>query len=1247
MKVIFPDKSHTTSCGSTNVMGTFPIGARTYWHGGVHFENTTLEIGSIAEGHVIAYRLSDDYFTIKDVEGTDILYSNSFVLIQHHYQSKKEQELFFYSLYHHLLPKSKYEVAHEVPYIFANKAAFTGTGTKVEKGLELFLGNKKNRKPETCILLPQGLKVTIEDKKYFSTPADDKSEGTKFDADTYVIVSCSIQGEKYEGCTRVSSAYLTPGFDKAKITANDLDKRYTAKIKYVKDVADTSKHTIHKGVFIWEDEKKTTLLDILPKDLKLEILSKTDKLLKVKVQYDSKELTGYIQNNDASIVYKSAWKDDISLNSVVNCKIPVKAGDSIGFGGMYGCENQKQYRSMHFEVFTDDENTLKEFLTNVKQDSIDGEKVRNAHLKLPETLKGSFEYQLLGDTEIRLLQEKDDYCQILIGKVRRQADRNSNVSDGAAGYSANRRTYTLKKDGSSDLFNGLLIQGDVLNLLDTDDEIKKRDKASINNQKIRNVEYAYPISDNIFWIHKDNIAKIECTVAYEDVIATIDTLNKKNYYIDHSKKGKLLGLGLSSSTLLINAEKAADNFSRGSHSLGLSANAICDYITYWVKDKHSGTFIEISGSQLKTHKFKGARLKQSTAIALNIIDTSTITVKLTHLSPPKEGIEDKKVPDRIIVPLSECLEFAQNSRKKWRYAQTVDYYGYFEENKVSLFPPENWDKFGFKMFKDEANKDKYLFSLDEKNGIMGEYLDTYESVKPESDTLPPTISRISHNPDFVRKISKLVVYHRTEWAYDDAKALEKLKKEFEDLLDERISEAPTDKREEMTEEKNIKLQNIEDKAKNLSFWGSVSVKTSEEEEKKEKEVTLKEFPKVPYVYHFHPIAFVEQMKRNDNESFQIIFPFKEKPLNDKDSSSYPNRYWAADAGANSATYKSYRDKTRNHAGRDLYGTTLETVIVAICDGVVLGNNLFYNKTNEIAILHTTNDGRKFIARYGEVSPDSVKIKINDTVVQGQEIAKVGKLDPKVTIDGKTTNMLHFEYFTGTEGYNLNKALTYKGTGANEFQRRADIADPLPILQEGYENTFGGKTEKSDENRIPVAELAVSQEGVDFIKSWEGTEKNVDKSRHIAYDDSEDYATIGYGHLIAKVKCSDIVYTGKTSIGGITKDEFEKGITEARAIELLKSDLKTAEAGVKKDITVPLHQHEYDALVSLLYNAGAAFLRTGGAGKGDTKIKKNINNQNYEAGANEFLDVTNGGVAGLVRRRKAEVTMFKTNVYNNN
>jgi murein DD-endopeptidase MepM/ murein hydrolase activator NlpD len=186
----------------------------------------------------------------------------------------------------------------------------------------------------------------------------------------------------------------------------------------------------------------------------------------------------------------------------------------------------------------------------------------------------------------------------------------------------------------------------------------------------------------------------------------------------------------------------------------------------------------------------------------------------------------------------------------------------------------------------------------------------------------------------------------------------------------------------------------------------------------------------------------------------IIFPLLARPLNDEGNNmpDYRKRYWNGKAKTNSATFGSRRSNNRLHAGRDLYGLAHKTEIVSICDGIVLGCHFFYSGTYEITILHTTNDGRKFIVRYGEVDSQSIKVRKNDNVKQGQVIAKIGNLTPSVMIDGKKTNMLHFELYTGDEGYNLQKALTDRN-GDSPYKRRNDLHDPITLLEEGYNNVF--------------------------------------------------------------------------------------------------------------------------------------------------------------------------------------------------
>ena len=88
-------------------------------------------------------------------------------------------------------------------------------------------------------------------------------------------------------------------------------------------------------------------------------------------------------------------------------------------------------------------------------------------------------------------------------------------------------------------------------------------------------------------------------------------------------------------------------------------------------------------------------------------------------------------------------------------------------------------------------------------------------------------------------------------------------------------------------------------------------------------------------------------------------------------------------------------------------------------------------------------------------------------------------------------------------------------------------------------------------------------------------------------------------------------------------------------------LEKFEDAVKRDVTVPLYQNEYDALVSLLYNCGENFLKNNKS----PKLYNYLKNRNYSQAADEFADIVTGG-AGLKQRRQGEINIFKNNIYNN-
>lgn len=136
----------------------------------------------------------------------------------------------------------------------------------------------------------------------------------------------------------------------------------------------------------------------------------------------------------------------------------------------------------------------------------------------------------------------------------------------------------------------------------------------------------------------------------------------------------------------------------------------------------------------------------------------------------------------------------------------------------------------------------------------------------------------------------------------------------------------------------------------------------------------------------------------------------------------------------------------------------------------------------------------------------------------------------------------------------------------------------------------------------------SQNAVDLIKASEGL-------RLTAYRDSAGILTIGYG-----------------STGGIKPGQR---ITPEQAEAMLVDDLDEAADAVRKLVTVPLTQGQFDALCSFVFNLGAGRLR-------DSTLLRLLNQGKYGEAAAQFrFWVMAGGkpLPGLVKRRAAERALF--------
>lgn len=142
------------------------------------------------------------------------------------------------------------------------------------------------------------------------------------------------------------------------------------------------------------------------------------------------------------------------------------------------------------------------------------------------------------------------------------------------------------------------------------------------------------------------------------------------------------------------------------------------------------------------------------------------------------------------------------------------------------------------------------------------------------------------------------------------------------------------------------------------------------------------------------------------------------------------------------------------------------------------------------------------------------------------------------------------------------------------------------------------------SRAPIAALVLSGAALIGIALHEGY-------RDRAYDDGAGVQTIGFG-----------------STAGVKPGER---ITVERALIRLGADVAKHETELRRCVTVPLYQQEWDAYVSWAYNVGT------GAACGSTLVKK-LNAGDYPGACRELLRWTRAGgkeLPGLVKRRQAE------------
>jgi lysozyme len=161
-------------------------------------------------------------------------------------------------------------------------------------------------------------------------------------------------------------------------------------------------------------------------------------------------------------------------------------------------------------------------------------------------------------------------------------------------------------------------------------------------------------------------------------------------------------------------------------------------------------------------------------------------------------------------------------------------------------------------------------------------------------------------------------------------------------------------------------------------------------------------------------------------------------------------------------------------------------------------------------------------------------------------------------------------------------------------------------------------------------MKVSKEGLKLLKHHEGF-------RRKPYLCAAKIWTIGYGHAMYPEQMK----IPSTPEGMVRRKAFPLRPEDNRAwsVEeidaLLVKDVARFERAVLRFISVPLKQHEFDALISATYNLGPGWLQR-------SQVRQKINRGDKKGAMENLLKFNKGGgvvLRGLDNRRKDEAAMF--------
>jgi GH24 family phage-related lysozyme (muramidase) len=165
-------------------------------------------------------------------------------------------------------------------------------------------------------------------------------------------------------------------------------------------------------------------------------------------------------------------------------------------------------------------------------------------------------------------------------------------------------------------------------------------------------------------------------------------------------------------------------------------------------------------------------------------------------------------------------------------------------------------------------------------------------------------------------------------------------------------------------------------------------------------------------------------------------------------------------------------------------------------------------------------------------------------------------------------------------------------------------------------------------------MKISEKGEHLMHFFEGY-------RVRPYRCSAAIWTVGWGHAMYADQLN-LPNVRKEGYSGLIRSDYQLKEGDARVwskeelVNLFKMDIDNFERGVLRlSPNLANHQSKFDAITSFAYNAGLGNYQR-------STIRMKVNRGDWEGAAEAFMSWTKAGgkeVAGLVKRRKAEVALF--------